>query len=535
MRIDYNGLPGDGTPSPSGPPATSHSENRRARTFAEMLLDRIAGMYPGNFHPRSFLAISGNDEESVLKTLDDLHKDGLVERTRDETLPDELLVRLTEKGRALYADPEALARWRDARAITRDTTRRMLGLDPLPGAAWSSRFLWILILVNFAWGAWLAWDSGLLGEYIHTPDNPGLNPIHRAIGSADAVSLAGGQWWRLMSCVLVHFGLLHLASNSVGLLAVGSLVSRMMGPAVVILVFVIAGLWGSGFGVTFQAQATRDGIAGASGAICGLMAAFIVWFLSHRHQLEPKVAKRFGSLLMMDLLLITGISLMPGISGMGHLGGALGGALVSVGLILLGDRGGKGSWRPMAGSLCLMLAGAGAAALVTSAMQAAVPQAEAILQKADAAQLNRGLYPEFATVRVEYRNLVLNFAEPLQLRDKFRRNREMAAQAVDNLEPFLPRQKRVLQAWKEVKLQSQGMKALAQRAVDLLDSRDKYGELLLEALRLGREWPMERDREVTAARKACRQAKAAYLKQAKELRLASEDLSEMDDPLEEIN
>jgi len=510
-------------------------ETRRARTFAEVLLDRIQGMYPGNFHPRSFMAISGNDEESVLKTLDSLYQDGLVERTRDETLPDELMVRLSEKGRALYADPAALARWRDARAITRDTTRRMLGLDPLPGAAWSSRFLWILILANFAWGAWLAWESGLLGEYIHSPDHPGLNPIHQAIGAADAVSLAGGQWWRLLSCVLVHFGLLHLASNSVGLLAVGSLVSRMMGPAVVLLVFVIAGLWGSGFGVTFQAQATRDGIAGASGAICGLMAAFIVWFLTHRHLLEPKVAKRFGSLLMMDLLLITGISLMPGISGMGHLGGALGGALVSVGLLLLGDGSGNKSWRPIAGSLCLMLAGAGAAALVSSAMRAAVPQAEAIQQKADATYLNQGLYPEFATVRVEYRKLVLNFAEPLQLRDKFRRNREMAAQAVDNLEPFLPRQKQVLQAWRDVKLQSQGMRVLAQRAVELLEVRDRYVELLVEALRLGREWPMERDREVTAARKACRQAKAAYLKQARELRLASEDLSEMDDPPEEIN
>ncbi|MFM8932171.1 MAG: rhomboid family intramembrane serine protease, partial [Gemmataceae bacterium] len=468
MRIDYNGLAGDGPPSPSNLPDPSHMETRRARTFAEVLLDRIQGMYPGNFHPRSFMAISGNDEESVLKTLDSLYQDGLVERTRDETLPDELLVRLSEKGRALYADPAALARWRDARAITRDTTRRMLGLDPLPGAAWSSRFLWILILANFAWGAWLAWESGLLGEYIHSPDHPGLNPIHQAIGAADAVSLAGGQWWRLLSCVLVHFGLLHLASNSVGLLAVGSLVSRMMGPAVVLRVFVIAGLWGSGFGVTFQAQATRDGIAGASGAICGLMAAFIVWFLTHRHLLEPKVAKRFGSLLMMDLLLITGISLMPGISGMGHLGGALGGALVSVGLLLLGDGSGNKSWRPIAGSLCLMLAGAGAAALVSSAMRAAVPQAEAILQKADATYLNQGLYPEFATVRVEYRKLVLNFAEPLQLRDKFRRNREMAAQAVDNLEPFLPRQTQVLQDWRDVKLQSQGMRVLAQRAVELL-------------------------------------------------------------------
>jgi len=70
-----------------------------------MLLDRIQGMYPGNFHPRSFLAISGNDEESVLKTLDDLHKDGLVERTRAEPLPDELLVRLTEKGRPFTPTP----------------------------------------------------------------------------------------------------------------------------------------------------------------------------------------------------------------------------------------------------------------------------------------------------------------------------------------------------------------------------------------------------------------------------------------------
>jgi hypothetical protein len=182
-----------------------------------------------------------------------------------------------------------------------------------------------------------------------------------------------------------------------------------------------------------------------------------------------------------------------------------------------------------------MVAGAGGAALVSTATRAAIPQAETTLQKADAQLLNKSLYPELAVARVEYRQFVLNFAEPLQLRDKFRRNREMAAQAVDQLEAFIPRQKKVLEDWKGVRLQSQGMTLLAERAVELLDARDKYCTLLEEALRMGREWPMERDREVTAARKACRLAQVAYLKQGKVLGLASEDLSEMDAPVEEIN
>lgn len=535
MRIDYNG--GLGDPSPSGPvlPSAPLPEKTRSRTFAEVLLDRVQGMYPGNFHPRSFAMLSGNDIDLVLKTLDLLHKDGLVDRVQDPSLPGELVVCLTEKGRALYADPVALARWREARAVTRDTTRRMLGLDPQPGAVWSTHFLWVLILANFAWGALLAWQSGILGEYLQSPGLDALHQVHHRIGAADAVSLSRGEWWRLLTCVFVHFGMLHLVCNSLGLLGVGALVSRMMGPAVVLLVFVIAGIWGTGFGVTFQAESTRDGIAGASGSICGLMAAFLLWFLTHRHQLEPKVAKRFGTLLMMDLLLITGISLMPGVSGLGHLGGAVGGALVATGLLFLAEEGSKASWRPLAGSLCLMIAGAGGAALVSTATRAALPQAETTLQKADAQLLNKSLYPELAVARVEYRQFVLNFAEPLQLRDKFRRNREMAAQAVDQLEAFIPRQKKVLDDWKGVSLQSQGMTLLAERAVELLEARDKYCNLLEEALRMGREWPMERDREVTAARKACRLAQIAYLKQGKVLGLASEDLSEMDAPVEEIN
>ena len=529
VEIDYNGGL-NGAPPPEAPPPSERKKNK-PRTFVELLLDRIAAMEPGNFHPRSFLLISSEGEEQVLKSLDQLHKKGLIDRVRDEGLPGELVVRLSAKGRALYADEKYLERWREEQALTLNTTRKMLGLDSQPWAMWATRLLFIVILANFIWGGVLSWQAGQLGNYLHDPDAKGMAEIYHQIGAAEALSLAQGEWWRLFTCMFVHFGVVHIVSNSIGLMAVGMLVSRMMGPGVVLLVFVIAGVWGSGFGMTFQPQAI---LAGASGAICGLMAAFVLWFVTHRHRLDPKIAGRFGSFLLMDLILITGISLLPGISGFGHLGGAIGGALVGAGLILLSeDWGVRANWRPLAGSACLMVAGAGAAALVSTACQSAAPLSEKYRQSEDAEILNKGVYPEFAGIRVDYRNAVTQFAEPLQLKDKFKRNREMAAQAVDALAVLIPRQQKVLANWKGVVLQSKGMRLLAQRAVELLDARDKYCQVLEDCLRQGREWPMEKDREVTMARKMCRQAKAAYLKQGKELGLASEDLLEMDDPFEE--
>jgi hypothetical protein len=85
---------------------------------------------------------------------------------------------------------------------------------------------------------------------------------------------------------------------------------------------------------------------GASGAICGLLAAEAVWIVLNRRYLPGSVLRRARSAIFVNTLLLVAISLVGGVSGWGHGGGALGGALAAV--LLHFQRFGPSPWRWLA-------------------------------------------------------------------------------------------------------------------------------------------------------------------------------------------
>src|SRR5437899_1638820 len=72
------------------------------------------------------------------------------------------------------------------------------------------------------------------------------------------------EWWRLLTCCFVHFGLIHLGVNMYSLFVVGPLLERMWGRWHFLLLYVIAGFGGSCAMVMDNPVATG---AGASGAL----------------------------------------------------------------------------------------------------------------------------------------------------------------------------------------------------------------------------------------------------------------------------
>ena len=73
-------------------------------------------------------------------------------------------------------------------------------------------------------------------------------------------------------------------------------------------------------------------LAGASGAIWGLLMSLVMWFLLFRPYLAPDVAAESMRRLMVVIILNAMFSFMPGISWQAHLGGALGG-FITAGLL----------------------------------------------------------------------------------------------------------------------------------------------------------------------------------------------------------
>lgn len=76
-----------------------------------------------------------------------------------------------------------------------------------------------------------------------------------------------GEWWRLLTTMFVHASLLHVVMNVIGLLAVGLVLERLVGPLSFGVVYAAAGLSSTALGL----EASPTGMTvGASGAIFGL-------------------------------------------------------------------------------------------------------------------------------------------------------------------------------------------------------------------------------------------------------------------------
>jgi len=156
-----------------------------------------------------------------------------------------------------------------------------------------------------------------------------LDPSARVLcrlGALNAAAIAeSGQWWRLLTVMVLHGGLLHWAFNSWALWAFGPTLEGLLGRARFLALYVGAGLVGAG--ASFAFNQTTLGV-GASGAIFGLLGALVAYFFRRRNA--------GGSMMLRNLLLVLLLNLFiasrnPSIDNLAHIGGFLAG-LAAMGL-----------------------------------------------------------------------------------------------------------------------------------------------------------------------------------------------------------
>lgn len=158
---------------------------------------------------------------------------------------------------------------------------------------------------------------------------PGLGVTTRLLFAPLYVSDVAFEPWRLLTTVLVHSTgfIFHVLLNMYTLWIFGQLLEPMLGRGRFLTLYLVSGLAGS-VGVVLLA-APNTPVVGASGAIFGLMGAFLV------------IQRRLGGN-MTQLLVLVGINLVIGfvpglnVAWQAHVGGLVGGALI--GLILVETR-----------------------------------------------------------------------------------------------------------------------------------------------------------------------------------------------------
>lgn len=177
-----------------------------------------------------------------------------------------------------------------------------------------------LMLVNgLVFVVMLAWGAGVW----HTS-----NSVQLAWGANFGPATQDGQWWRLITAMFIHFGVVHLAMNMWALRDVGRLVERLYGPWRFAALYVTAGILGNLLSLVVQGNRAVSG--GASGAIFGLYGALLVFLWRERAQVaRAEFRLLFGGASVFTLLILGMGWVVPGIDNAAHGGGLLAGGLLA--------------------------------------------------------------------------------------------------------------------------------------------------------------------------------------------------------------
>jgi len=157
--------------------------------------------------------------------------------------------------------------------------------------------------------------------------------------------LINGDWWRIVTAMFVHVGIIHLATNMWCLWNLGLLAEPLMGSAGVLAVYILTGAAGNLLStmvnwIRYHDVGSYSVGAGASGAVFGIAGALIVLLKSPRLPVPPEeLSKLRRSVIYFAAInLVIGFATMiPGsivrIDNMAHLGGCACGLLFAAPMV----------------------------------------------------------------------------------------------------------------------------------------------------------------------------------------------------------
>jgi rhomboid protease GluP len=165
-------------------------------------------------------------------------------------------------------------------------------------------------------------------------------------GGLGSLAIHDGEWWRLVTSIFLHGGLLHFGFNSFVLLQLGPLVEETYGTEKFWVIYLWSGIAGN---LASQLAQQRVPVVGASGAIVGLIGLLLAYGIRR----GGVIGGNIRSVMTRYAIYILVFSLLPGISLLSHAGGFAGGFLL--GLVI--PAGASRSRQAAAGFQMLAMAG----------------------------------------------------------------------------------------------------------------------------------------------------------------------------------
>ena len=88
--------------------------------------------------------------------------------------------------------------------------------------------------------------------------------------------IQGGEYYRLFTCMFLHFGIEHLLNNMLVLFVLGSRLEQVIGKIKFLLIYLIGGVLGNVISLLIELRTQDFAVsAGASGAVFAVMGAMI--------------------------------------------------------------------------------------------------------------------------------------------------------------------------------------------------------------------------------------------------------------------
>ncbi|XP_027364250.1 RHOMBOID-like protein 2 isoform X1 [Abrus precatorius] len=173
-----------------------------------------------------------------------------------------------------------------------------------------------------------------LGRFSFQPmqENPLLGPSSSTLTKMGALRwdnvVNKHQGWRLVTCIWLHAGIIHLLANMLSLVFIGIRLEQQFGFLRIGIIYLVSGFGGSVLSSLF----IRDHISvGASGALFGLLGAMLSELITNWTIYSNKAMALLT--LLVIIVINLGIGILPHVDNFAHIGGFLVGFLL--GFILL--------------------------------------------------------------------------------------------------------------------------------------------------------------------------------------------------------
>ncbi len=133
------------------------------------------------------------------------------------------------------------------------------------------------------------------------------------------------QWYRLLTSTFMHFGIEHLMNNMLLLFLLGQIFEEAVGTTRFFAIYLGSGIAGSFLSFLYQSlMGLNDIVAGASGAIFGIVGGMIIVIIVNKGKYKGISSKRM--FLMAILTLYFGFT-TAGTDNVGHVGGIIAGII----------------------------------------------------------------------------------------------------------------------------------------------------------------------------------------------------------------